>query len=166
MSHIVSCARLFAIAAHEAVGQVRKGTGAPYIEHPEAVAGIVRSVPHTDEMLAAAWLHDVVEDTGVELATIVREFGPVVGRLVEELTDVSSFEDGNRAARKAIDLAHTALASPAGKTIKLADIIHNCQAIHLTEPGFAPVWLAEKALLLEVLQDGDPVLLARAREVL
>ena len=50
-----------ATVAH--TGQKRKYTGAPYIGHPLEVMGIVQTVPHTTEMLMAAVLHDVVEDT-------------------------------------------------------------------------------------------------------
>ncbi|NDF14778.1 HD domain-containing protein, partial [bacterium] len=53
---LVEKARQFATLAHE--GQVRKYTGQPYIVHPEEVAGIVSTVPHTEAMLAAAFLHD------------------------------------------------------------------------------------------------------------
>ena len=154
---LVERARIFAIAAYEAVGQIRNGIG-----KPAGVAAIVESVPHTPEMVAAAWLHDVVEDTGVSLATIKREFGPIVGRLIEELTDVYKPGDSNQTVRKKINLAHTAKASPAGQTIKLADIIHSCQATNLSEPGFAKVWLAEKARQLAVLTKGDSSLRAVA----
>lgn len=155
----------FATAAHARVGQVRIYTGAPYIEHPAAVVEIVRSVPHDEAMLAAAWLHDTVEDTGVSIAEIVREFGADVAMLVESLTDVSSPSDGNRKARKAIDLRHTAGASARAKTIKLADLIDNSRSILDRDPGFARVYLEEKRLLLEVLREGDATLWARAAEI-
>lgn len=63
-----------ATAAHEGIGQVRKYTGEPYINHPAAVAELVSSVPHTPEMLAAAWLHDTVEDTPITLLDIELNF--------------------------------------------------------------------------------------------
>src|ERR1700719_3147112 len=71
----VERARIFATAAHTAVKQTRKYTHEPYINHPAAVVKLVASVPHTPEMLAAAWLHDVVEDTGVTLKILDAEFG-------------------------------------------------------------------------------------------
>jgi len=88
-------ARAFATAAHAAVKQLRKYTGEPYIVHPAAVAEIVKSVRHTPEMIAAAWLHDVVEDTGVTLEAIESEFGADVTSLVFWLTDQSKPSDGN-----------------------------------------------------------------------
>lgn len=61
----------FARDAHK--GQSRKYTGRPYIVHPMNVAVLVKNHytgPHYDEAIAAAWLHDVVEDCGVKLRTI------------------------------------------------------------------------------------------------
>lgn len=156
----------FATAAHEAVKQKRKYTGASYIEHPIAVASIVQSVPHTREMLAAAYLHDVVEDTGVTLQTIEDFFGPNVRELVYWLTDTSKPKDGNREKRKAIDRAHSAAAPPDAQTIKLADIIENTATIDQYDPEFARVYRKEKELLLEVMTKGDATLYRTACEQL
>lgn len=60
---LVERARRYATKAHAAIDQRRKYTNDPYIVHPQAVMEIVSSVPHSEEMLAAAWLHDTVEDT-------------------------------------------------------------------------------------------------------
>ena len=160
---IVEKARVFATAAHHAAGNVRKYTGEPYINHPAAVVALVASVPHTPEMLAAAWLHDTVEDTGVSLGLIEQEFGPEVADMVEMLTDVSHANDGLRAHRKRIDREHTAQASPEAKTIKLADLIDNTRSIVDRDPKFAQVYMTEKALLLEVLGEGDTTLFESAK---
>lgn len=97
-------ARRYATKAHAAIDQRRKYTDDPYIVHPQAVMELVRSVPHTEEMLAAAWLHDTVEDTPTTLGDIDSHFGPKVAELVRMLTNVSHAEDGNRFERKtAID---------------------------------------------------------------
>lgn len=163
---MIDRARIFATAAHHAVGQIRKYTGEPYINHPAEVASIVAAVTNCPEMVAAAWLHDVVEDTAVTIDVIRAEFGPCVATLVEGLTDLSKPEDGNRAERKRIDREHTARQSPACKTIKLADLISNTRTIVTLDPEFAKVYMAEKALLLKVLQEGDPLLLERAEYLL
>lgn len=146
-------------------GQKRKYTGEPYIRHPEAVVALLKTVPHTPEMVCAAWLHDVVEDCDIPLDDIVRVFGHKVADLVEQLTDVSRPSDGYRAARKAIDRAHTAAASSEAKTIKLADLIDNSRSIIERDPKFAKVYLEEKRLLLEVLVSGDPTLFAIAEGI-
>lgn len=146
-------ARSFATWAHR--NQKRKYTGDPYIRHPEAVAALVRGVPHTEEMLAAAWLHDTVEDTEATARDIERLFGPAVAALVEQLTDVSRPSDGNRKLRKAKDREHTSRSSPEAKTVKLADLIDNSRSIAAHDPDFAAVYLEEKRLLLEVLREGN-----------
>jgi (p)ppGpp synthase/HD superfamily hydrolase len=136
----IACkARIYATAAHAAVGQIRKYTGESYIQHPCAVVNLVLSVPHTEQMIAAGWLHDVVEDTQVTLKDLDREFGPIVAGMVSDLTNVSKPSDGDRAAQKAIDLMHTAFTSPQAKTIKLADIIDNTRSIVRYNLDFAKV---------------------------
>ncbi len=157
-SRLEAIARALATRHHAAVGQVRKFTGEPYIVHPAAVAALVRSVPHTEAMLAAAWLHDTIEDTHATLNEIERACGREVAELVEMLTDPSHALDGSRSYRKAIDRAHTARASPEAKTIKLADLIDNTRSIVKRDPYWARIYLAEKRQLLEVLREGDPKL--------
>ena len=161
---VVERARVFATAAHAAVGQLRKYTFEPYIVHPAEVVSIVQSVPHTEAMLAAAWLHDVVEDTGVTLETVRAEFGDEVAELVGWLTDVSRPDHGNRAARKAVDRAHSAMAPAAAQTVKLADLISNTRSIVAHDEKFAKTYLEEKRLLLEVMTKGDATLMAMARK--
>jgi (p)ppGpp synthase/HD superfamily hydrolase len=162
MKDIVEHARIFATAAHAAVSQVRKYSFEPYINHPAAVVDTLRGIGAPDHVLAAAWLHDVVEDTGVPLALIHKEFGPGVAYLVGGMTDISTPEMGNRAERKALDRAHTAAQCADCKTIKLADLIDNTASIVERDPKFATVYLAEKALLLGVLKDGNRELWDRA----
>lgn len=158
-------ARLFATAAHAAAGQTRKYTGDPYIVHPAAVVELVRSAGGSSIMLAAAWLHDVVEDTKVPHRVILRHFGPYVARYVEQLTDLEHPKGMKRADRRRLDREHTAAADPEAKTIKLADLIDNTRAIAEHDPDFAVIYMAEKALLLDVLTEGNRDLWLRARAV-
>lgn len=160
---IVRRAELFAAAAHSAAGQVRKYTGEPYWVHPREVAAIVAAAGGDDAQVAAAHLHDVVEDTDVSIQMIQDFFGADVADLVGWLTDVSKPTDGNRAERKAIDREHTGRAPVRAKMIKLADLISNTKSIVEHDEKFARVYLEEKRLLLtEALHDGDATLLARA----
>lgn len=164
-SNLEAEARFFATMRHGGIDHVRKYTGEPYVNHLKAVVELVRSVPHTPEMIAAAWLHDVVEDTDTTIEQVEREFGAEVAELVAMLTDVSKYSDGKRAARKMIDLLHTAEASPAAKTIKLADLIDNSVSITRYDKSFAQVYMKEKAQLLEVLRAGDHTLLCMAQNI-
>jgi (p)ppGpp synthase/HD superfamily hydrolase len=166
-SAFIGRAIAFCVASHCAVGQKRKYTGEDYYHHPLHVATLVDLyVPNaTEEMLAAAVLHDVVEDTAVTIELVAKMFGSVVAAYVEQLTDVSKPEDGNRASRKAMDLIHTSRASPHAKTIKLADLISNTGSIVAHDPVFAVTYLEEKRKLLDVLTEGDPVLYQIARQL-
>ena len=165
MNTLVARASRLAEQSHADIGQKRKYTGSAYIVHPAAVVSIVQSVPHTNEMLAAAWLHDTVEDTDLALSDIQSNLGESVASLVEMLTDISTPADGNRAARKKIDREHAAKASPQAQTIKLADVIDNARSIERYDPAFAKVYFAEKRLLLAVLLFGDETLWCEADKI-
>jgi (p)ppGpp synthase/HD superfamily hydrolase len=153
--------------AEEAHGdQKRKYTGEPYILHPIGVAQIVATVTNDCETIAAAFLHDTVEDTDVTYSQIVEAgFGHGIAQLVIEVTDVSTPKAGNRKYRKEMDRKHLAMASKRGKTIKLADLIHNTSSICKYDERFARVYMQEKKELLDVLRDGDSTLYARARKI-
>lgn len=161
---LVERARIFATAAHAAVGQTRKYTGEPYVVHPIEVASIVENVGGSNAMIAAALLHDVLEDTGVTFDLLVEQFGSEVAELVLWLTDVSRPEDGNRSTRKALDRQHSAAAPADAQTVKVADLISNTRSIVAHDPGFAKTYLEEKRLLLDVLTKADPLLLTVARQ--
>ena len=152
----------FATAAHG--DQKRKYTGDPYINHPIAVAEIVETVPHTDTMIAAALLHDVVEDTHVTIDQIADKFGNDVAELVGWLTDISRPEDGNRRTRKALDRLHSAGAPAEAQTIKVADLIHNSISIEKHDPSFWKVYKQEKIALLGALTKADPTLVRIAQQ--
>lgn len=160
--NIVEQARIFATEAHASIGQVRKYTGSPYIVHPIEVMEIVSTVPHDDAMLAAALLHDVVEDTPVTIEEIETEFGADVAELVGWLTDVSVPTDGNRKTRKALDREHSWRAPGRAQTVKLADLCSNCVDIVKHDKNFSRVYLREIELLITGLTAGDPGLRKRA----
>ncbi len=166
MSELIQRAIHFATRAHERIDHRRKYTGKPYTDHLSEVARITASVTDDEAMIAAAWLHDAVEDTPATIDDIEREFGPEVAGLVRALTDVSKPSDGNRAERKAIDRAHLAQACGRAQTIKLADLIDNCQDITRHDSRFAGTFLEEMDALLEVLDKADPTLMKRARKTL
>ncbi len=67
MSDLIERAKVFATQAHQRIDQRRKYNNQPYHVHLEAVAKLVASVTDEAEMIAAAWLHDVVEDTPATL---------------------------------------------------------------------------------------------------
>ncbi|HSH42530.1 MAG TPA: HD domain-containing protein, partial [Arenicellales bacterium] len=87
---LIGRAAELAVRAHQ--GQER-ASGEPYVHHATAVAGIVNELGLDAEAVAAALLHDVVEDTGVGIDTILEEFGPGVARLVEGVTRMDVIHD-------------------------------------------------------------------------
>jgi (p)ppGpp synthase/HD superfamily hydrolase len=166
VSKIIEKAAEFARVAHESIDQRRKYTDEPYIVHPQAVAATVASVTDDPATIAAAWLHDVVEDTPVTLDELTEEFGAEIAGLVSDLTNTSQKEDGNRRQRKAIDRQHTAQADPRAKTVKLADMIDNLTGIATLASGFAYIYLREKELQLQVLTEGHPELYKRVETII
>jgi (p)ppGpp synthase/HD superfamily hydrolase len=158
----------YATAAHAAIGQRRKYTDQPYIVHPIRVADIVDKFGGTDEMIMAAYLHDVVEDTAVSIDDIKDMFGAEIARIVDGLTDVSKPEDGNRAVRKAIDRVHSADASYEAQFVKCADMIDNASDIGDNDPSCNVVYRKEMVLLLEVLDKvkDEPIYKAALKAVL
>lgn len=149
-------ARHFAAFAHS--GQRRKYTDEPYILHPESVAWLVAEGGGTEQMVAAAWLHDVLEDTIVTQAEIYVHFGFEVSQLVRELTDVYTsalYPDMNRGERKRLEAERLAGCSHAARTIKRCDMADNTRSIVEHDPGFAAVYLEEKAYLLGLLNEAD-----------
>lgn len=151
-----------AYAAHAHNGQVRKYSGDPYIVHPVDVFEIVSTVTRDIPTLQAALLHDVVEDTDATVADIADDFCVETAEIVEGLSDVSVLADGNRAARKAKDRAHSAAACAKTQTVKYADLTDNTKSILEHDRNFAVVYLGEKELLLDVMLKGDAALYKRA----
>ncbi|WP_202305123.1 HD domain-containing protein [Dryocola clanedunensis] len=158
-------ARRFASKAHAASEQRRKYTYEPYIVHPAAVVELVRSVCDNEEVLAAAWLHDTVEDTDTTILDIEERFGPRVAALVLMLTNPEQPPGTNRAHRKRAHFLHTAQASADAQTIKLADIIDNTREILRYDAHFARVYLIEKRLQLAEMKRGNEALKARAENI-
>ncbi|WP_233144125.1 HD domain-containing protein [Lottiidibacillus patelloidae] len=93
---IIKKAKEFATKAHE--GQVRKVRSNPFIEHPEGVAKILQDAGMAAEVVAAGWLHDVVEDTPYTIEDIDNEFGEKVATIVASNTEKKLEDDGNKRA--------------------------------------------------------------------
>jgi (p)ppGpp synthase/HD superfamily hydrolase len=161
--NVVTDASYFAIGAHR---KQKRKDGAPYELHLAAVADWCRWAGLGQEVVAAAWLHDVLEDTDWTYDDLVIYFGERVAHLVLEVTDAAKPEDGNRAVRVAINREHLAHASPEGMSIKLADLIDNTTTIVAVDPNFARVYLREKEELLPHLHLGHAGLYDKACDVL
>lgn len=141
----------FAVRKHK--GQVRKGNRESYINHPARVASRLLIVnPYVpDEVLAAAWLHDTLEDTDTIYDELL-QFGSLVADLVQGMTNPSHDTEHRgkpRAERKRIDREHIALQDPYVKMIKLADRIDNLWDFYIAGDGFMYIYAEETQLLLD-----------------
>lgn len=143
-------------------GQTRKYTGEPYIHHPVAVASIVADIGAPDWLIAAAYLHDVVEDTDTTLDDLWRQ--GIKNTSTIEAVDYMTERphEGNRATRKAAECERLAQGTAWQQTFKLADMIDNTRSIGERDPKFAAVYLAEKEALVNALTLAAPVLRGRA----
>lgn len=151
MKDLVSRASRFAVRAHE--GHLRKYHGSPYITHPARVARAARKAGLSDEAIAAAWLHDVVEDVGVTIEEVKNLFGERVSFLVWSLSDLTPKSEGNRALRKSLYARKLHKSrDPEVHTIKTLDILDNAPGIKADDPGkFWRVYLKEAKDLAEAL---------------
>ncbi len=117
---LIKRAAVFAARAH--AGAVRKGGTIPYITHPLDAALIVSSITEDEELIAAAVLHDTMEDAGVAFEELEREFGPRVARLVAGET-----EDKSRPwkERKQATIDHLKQADTDERILVLGDKLSN-----------------------------------------
>jgi myo-inositol-1(or 4)-monophosphatase len=121
---------MFAVKAH--AGTERRGKGFPYIVHPMEAVEIVATITPDQELLAAAALHDTVEDTDVTIDHIRAEFGDRIASLVGAETDVlidgrSEEESWHDRKRAAID--RLSKASRDAKIVAMGDKLSNMRAI-------------------------------------
>lgn len=130
MSDIVSRAAAFARNAH--AGQSRKGAAKePYVSHVEEVAGFVARHGGDDIAVAAAWLHDTVEDCAVRPDELVRLFGAEVAGVVAELTDDKSLP---KARRKELQVVSAPKKSERAALVKLGDKASNVRSVGRSRP--------------------------------
>jgi (p)ppGpp synthase/HD superfamily hydrolase len=121
----------YAKASEAHAGQVRNGSGGmPYIEHPVAVAALLAAQGYADEVLAAALLHDVVENSETTVSELRPRFGDPVASLVEALSDDESIADYR--ARKNEHRGRVVAAGPEALAIYGADKLTNIRTLRGT----------------------------------
>jgi len=124
-----------------------------------------------ESLIAAAWLHDVLEDTEFDRVEMFQRVGARVFLLVTELTNPSKIWFPNshtlkRADRKLLDRLHLQHVSTDAKFIKLCDRLDNVLDLQRTEDEFKKLYRQETELLIEALTGIDPEYEARLREAL
>src|SRR6202163_4594576 len=126
---LLNRAYVYAMRAH---GEQKRASGDPYISHPLQVAAILTDLKLDDATIAAALLHDTIEDTDATRAEIDRLFGHDIGRLVEGLTKLKKLDLVSKEAKQAENLRKLLLAIAADvrvMLIKLADRLHNMRTL-------------------------------------
>ena len=121
---------IFAVKAH--AGTERRGKGFPYIVHPMEAVSIVATMTADQELLAAAALHDTVEDTDVTVEDIKAQFGPRIAAIVadeSDTIDASVPEEDSWVGRKQAAIDKLARASHEAKMVALGDKLSNMRAI-------------------------------------
>ncbi len=123
-----------AFAAHKHRDQRRKGADAsPYINHPIAVANVLANEAGITDpaILAAALLHDTIEDTDTTAEELEAEFGPGIASIVVEVTDDKALD---KPVRKQLQIEHAATLSRPAQLVKLADKICNIRDMSRSPP--------------------------------
>ena len=124
----------FAQELHE--GQYRK-SGEPYIIHPIAVAGLLRDLGGDKAMIAAGFLHDIVEDTTITIAEIEERFGKETATLVEGVTKLSKLNFSSKTEHQAENFRRMFIAMAKDIrviVVKLADRLHNMRTLESLAP--------------------------------
>jgi len=125
--------RAVEFAAHKHKDQRRKGVSAsPYINHPIALAKILVEEGNVSDanVIAAALLHDTLEDTQTTKQELVGEFGELIANVVGEVTDTKSVDS---VTRKRLQISKASHSSNEAKLVKLADKIANLRDL-LSDP--------------------------------
>ena len=131
---LLNRAYVYAMKAH---GEQRRASGDPYFSHPLEVAAILTDLKLDDATIAAALLHDTIEDTDATRAEIDSLFGHDIGRLVEGLTKLKKLDLVTKEAKQAENLRKLLLAIADDVRvllIKLADRLHNMRTIDYMPP--------------------------------
>ena len=129
--NLLEKATVFAMMKHE--GQTRKGSLVPYIVHPIEVASVVQTMTKDENVIAAALLHDTLEDTETTYEELVYNFGEVIADLVRHETENKRAElpaSETWEIRKSEQIEHIKNASLEVKMLALSDKLCNLRAIH------------------------------------
>lgn len=140
--NVVEHAKALAYERHK--GQCRPNKGKqPKIQHIAEVASLVKRAEGSEEMIAAAWLHDIVEDTATELEEISETFGQGIAHLVDGLTEVDGFEGMTIQAYKNGQAQRLQAKTDGVKLVKLCDQLSNIKSV-LVDPPFD--WSSDDSL--------------------
>src|SRR5438105_4644617 len=136
---LLNRAYVYAMQAH---GHQKRASGDPFFSHPLEVAAILTELKLDDATIAAALLHDVIEDTDVTRAEIDQKFGKEIGALVEGLTKIKRLDLVTKKAEQAENFRKLLVAISSDirvLLIKLADRLHNIRALGIVHSAWRAV---------------------------
>ncbi len=163
--NIIYLAEEFARKAHlsDHVGKTINGIKRMRVVHLQEVADLVWASGGSDNEIAAAWLHDSVEDTSVTLDDIRKNFGEEIARIVEGLTDLEEFNDLPLQERKRKQAERVKSESLSVRRVKMADQTSNVRLVS-TEPFLDwpaennPTYIAGAKLIADACKGVSPIL--------
>lgn len=159
-------------------GITRKYNGEPYVMHLIRVACTVKDAGGSNEQVAAALCHDVIEDTDAtrkEISSVLRFAGynvnerTTICNMVQELTNLytsKNFPDTPRALRKRLEAERLWKISDEAQTIKYADILDNTSDVMEHDAHFGAKYLEEKKYVVSGMKYGEPTLREKVLEQL
>ncbi len=151
---ILDRAKAFCRIAHS--NQLRSyGDEIPYYTHPFQVAGLVSKYTDDHEIIAGAYLHDVIEDTAATEDDVILFFGERVGSIVVQGSSVTKHSKEIRAIRKALDLVHYARGDTDSKLVKSCDMMHNLSDFNVlvdADYWYASMYFDEKYAVFKAFE--------------
>ena len=133
MSELVERAKAFAEKVHEGQTRFNKDK-TPLVAHLEEVVSLVKESGGNNDELAAAWLHDVIEDTPVLITEVAKNFGDKVASIVFGLTDPPEFSRFQTLERKIAQAERVRSLSDSVKRVKIADQTSNVRSVAIDPP--------------------------------
>lgn len=161
---IEMAAMVLARFAHGLHDQRRKYDGEPYINHPERVVRRLRDLGAPADVLAAAWLHDTLEDTILQPEDILERCSAGVLARVETLTDRFNASHGNRAIRNMLRNAKIAASDAWNQNIKLCDREDNLVGVFAHDKKFFVDYFKEALTMVDAFTKANPELLSNIRQ--
>ena len=137
-------------------GQIRNFSNEPYFNHVKRVSENIRKYKKShksEELVAAAFLHDTLENTNTTYEEIEEKFGRLVASLVEEMTnDKKEISHSNKKRYLASKLSDTKKMSSWGLCLKLSDRLDNISDLNITSPEFKKKYIEETEYIIDTLE--------------
>ena len=158
--HSENITKAMSLAHVSHFGQYRVGKQKiPYVEHPKAVYEILECVTDEEDILIAAWCHDLIEDTSITYNDLKNLFGKNVVDIVQEVTWINNMKDTRPKSVKRLEkISYFCEAGYQGRMVKLADHIHNLPTMIRDIPNRSLEYVIESEIMLKSMKGTNIVL--------